>query len=73
MFSFYDHTHTTWKFPGQGLNWSSSYLAYATAIATLDPSHICDLHWSLWEHQILDPLHEARDGTCILMDTMLGS
>ena len=28
-------------------------LAYATATATLDPSHICDLRHSLWPHQIL--------------------
>ena len=43
--------------------------AYATATATQDPSHICDLHHSSWQHQIPDPLSEARDQTCILMDT----
>ena len=31
------------------------------------------LHCSLWQHQILDPLSEARDQTRILIDTMLGS
>ena len=30
------------------------------------------LHQSLWQHQILNPLNEARDQTCILMKTMLG-
>ena len=43
--------------------------AYATATAKLDPSHVCDLHYSLWQHQILYPLSEARDQTCSLMDT----
>ena len=33
-----------------------------------DPSCICDLHHSLGLHQILSPLSEARDGTCMLMD-----
>ena len=42
--------------------------AHTTAIATPRPSHICDLHCSLWQHQILNPLSEARDRTCILMD-----
>ena len=32
-------------------------------------SHICDLHHSSWEHQILNPLIEARNRTPILMDT----
>ena len=44
-------------------------LTYATAIATPDLSHVCDLHHSSWHHQILNPLSEARDQTCILMDT----
>ena len=43
--------------------------AYATAIATQDLSHVCDLHHSSWQHQILNSLSEARDRTCILMDT----
>ena len=46
--------------------------AYATATATPDPSHICDL-CSLPQWQTLNPLREARDGTRILTDTMLGS
>jgi len=43
--------------------------AYATATATQDPSHVCDLHHSSCHHQILNPLSEARDQTHILMDT----
>ena len=42
---------------------------YTTATATQDPSQVCDLHHSSQQHQILNSLSEARDGTCILMDT----
>ena len=31
-------------------------------------SCVCDLHHSLWQHWILNPLSEARDRTHILMD-----
>ena len=41
--------------------------AYTTATAMPDPSHICDLHCSPWQRQILNPLSKARDRTCILM------
>ena len=41
--------------------------AYATA--TPDLSHICDLHHSSQQGQILNPLSGARDQTCLLMDT----
>ena len=44
-------------------------LAYPTATATQDPSHVCDLHHSSWQCQILNPLSEARDHTHTLMDT----
>ena len=44
-------------------------LACATATATSDPSHVCDLHHSPWQRQILNPLIKARDQTCDLMDT----
>ena len=42
-------------------------LAYATA--RQDPSCVCDLNHSAWQCRILNPLSEARDQTCILMDT----
>ena len=42
--------------------------AYATAAATWDPSRVCNLHHSSWQSLILNPLSEARDQTCILMD-----
>ena len=42
--------------------------AYTTATAMPYPSFICDLHYGSWQHRILNPLSEARDRTCILMD-----
>jgi len=41
----------------------------ATATATWDPSLVCDLHHSSRQCRILNALSEARDQTCILMDT----
>ena len=43
--------------------------AYARAPAMWDPSHVCNLYHSSSRHQILNPLSNARDWTCILMDT----
>ena len=43
--------------------------AFATATATSNQSCICDLHHSSWQRWILNPLSEARDGTCVLMGT----
>ena len=42
---------------------------YTIAIATWDPSCICNLHHNAQQCQILNPLSEARDWTCILLDT----
>ena len=47
--------------------------AYATAMTTLDLSHICNLHHSLWQYQILNPLSKARNRTYILIEETLGS
>ena len=41
----------------------------SSATATMDPRCICDLHHSLWQCQVLNPLSEARDQTHILIDT----
>ena len=38
------------------------------ATAAPDPSHVCNLHHSLWQLGILNPLSEAGDRTCFLMD-----
>ena len=47
--------------------------AYATATAMLCPSHICDLHLSLQQCQIFNPLNEAQDWTHNLTEMMPGS
>ena len=41
--------------------------ADTTATATPDLSHICDLHHSSQQRQILNPLSKARDQTCNFM------
>ena len=41
--------------------------AYTTATAMHDTSHVCDLHHSSCQCQILYPLSKARDQTCNLM------
>ena len=49
--------------PRLGVKLELQLQAYPTATATPDPSHICDLHYSLWQCQILNPLSEVRDPT----------
>ena len=53
--------------PGLGLKSELQLLAFATATATRDLSRICDLYHSSWQHQILNPLSEAKDRTGNLM------
>ena len=43
--------------------------AYTTATAAQDLSHACDLHHSSQQCRNHNPLIEARDRTCIPMDT----
>ena len=43
-------------------------LTYTTATATQELSHICDLHHSSQQRQILNPLSKARDQNHILAD-----
>ena len=58
--------------PRLGVKWELlQLLAYTTATATQDLSHVGDLHQSSWQRQILNPLSEARDQTHIFMDTSL--
>ena len=47
----------------------SHMLAYATATATWDPSHIHNLHHSSSQCRVPNPLSEAGNWTWILMDT----
>ena len=55
--------------PKLGVKLELQLRAFATATAMPDPSHICDLHCSSEQHQILNPLSGARDQTHIFMDT----
>ena len=56
--------------PRPGLESELQLLAYGTATAMQEPRHIWDLYHSSWQHQLPDPLREARDGTCILVYTI---
>ena len=70
-FCFQGHICGMWNFPGQGLSQPlrcQPTPAYATAIATPDPSFSCDLHHSSWQHPILNPLSGAQDQTCNFVD-----
>ena len=53
--------------PRLGVQLELQMLAYVTATAMLDLSHICNLHHSSHKHQILNPLSEARDPTQALV------
>ena len=55
---------------GLGVKLELQLSAYTTA--TADPSRICELCCRLRLCQILNPLSEARDQTCILKETTLG-
>ena len=59
--------------PRLGVKSELQLLAYTTGTATWDLNPICDLHCSSEQCWILNPLSKARDQTCILLDTMLGS
>ena len=51
-----------------GLELELQLLAYTTATATQDLSHVCDLHHRSWQRWILNPLSKARDRTHVLID-----
>ena len=55
--------------PMLGVELELQLAAYATTTATTDLSHVCDLHCSSRQCRILNPLNEAKDQTCIIMDT----
>ena len=55
--------------PRQGAELELHLPAYVTAIATWDPSYVCNLHQSSGQRWILNPLSKTRDHTCILTDT----
>ena len=58
--------------PRLGVESEQQLLTYAIAIAMQDPDHVCNLRHSSRHCQILNPLSEARNQICILMDTSQG-
>ena len=61
----------TWhmEVPRLGVELELKVPTYITATATPDLSCVRDLYHSSLQHRIPNPLSEARDQTCILMDT----
>ena len=57
------------KVPRVGIKLELQLLAHAIATATQGPSHVCNLHGSSWQLQILNPLSKARGQTRVLMDS----
>ena len=55
--------------PRVGVKSELQLLAYIIATAKDMSQIFCDLHHSSWQHQILNPLNEARDRTRILIYT----
>ena len=55
--------------PRLGVKWELQMPGYTIATAKQDLSHVCNLHHSLQQCRILNSLSEAKDGTCVLMDT----
>ena len=53
--------------PRLGVESGLQLLAYATATVTWDLNHICNLHHSSQQYQILNPLSKAKDRTHNLM------
>ena len=49
--------------PRLGVELELQLLAYTTDMAMWDPSCICDLHHSSWQHRILNLLSKAKDQT----------
>ena len=65
---FFRATPTAYGKSQAGVKLELQLLAYVTATATPDPSHIYYLHHSSQQCWILNPLKEARDWTCLLMN-----
>ena len=55
--------------PRLGVELELELLAYTTAIAMQDQSHVRELHYSSQQCWIPNPVSKARDQTHILMDT----
>ena len=69
LFCLFRATPVAYEVPRLVVKSELQLQTYATATATHDLSHVCDLHHSSQQCQILDPLRKAWDRTHILMDT----
>ena len=69
FFSFWGLHSQHMKVPRLVVQSELQLLAYTTATTTQDLRNVCNLHHSLGQCQILNPLSEARVQICILMDT----
>ena len=59
--------------PKLGIKLELQLKAYATVRATLELSHICDIYCGFQQYWILNQSSKAKDQTCILTETTLGS
>ena len=73
FFSFFWLHLQHMEVPRLGVKLELQLLAYTPTTAMWDLSCVWDLHHSSRQCRILNPLSKARDRTCILMGTMLGS
>ena len=67
LFCLFRATLQQTEVPRRGVTSELWPLAYTTATAAPDPSHVCHLHIS-WQRRILNPLSEARHRACVLVD-----
>ena len=63
LFVLFRATPTAYGYSQARSHQSYSCWAYTTATATWNPSPICDLYHSSWQHQILNPPIQASNPT----------
>ena len=63
FYLFFAFLNICMDIPRLGVKSELRLLAYTTAATTPDPSRVCHLHHSSWQHQIFNPLGKARDQT----------
>ena len=69
LFNFFGFRATPMAYGSSQVKLELQLPPYNTATAVRDLSCICDLHHSSRQRWILSALSEARDRTCVLMDT----
>ena len=57
------------EIPRLGVELELQLFIYITPTAMPDRSHVCNLHHSLWQCWIPNPLRKVRDWTCIFIDS----